>query len=253
MSTCTAQTSRMRERQMKQFSFLFLTLGVVATIGTAPLMAQTAISAGGVVESTSGGLKFPDGTEQATASAGNVALVPDTGQTGCWDSTGVSHPCAGTGEDGDYQAGVAWPTPRFTDNPDGTVTDNLTGLIWLQDANCWLLSAGGEPDTWANALTGANTLSSGICGLIDGSAAGDWRLPNIKELLSLVDYGQTGPALPSGHPFVNVQSSFYWSSSSSDAGYNYAWSVGMSDGFAATFNKAGSSSVGRGWPVRGGQ
>jgi hypothetical protein len=32
--------------------------------------------------------------------------------------------------------GVAWPNPRFTDNSDGTVTDNLTGLIWLKNANC---------------------------------------------------------------------------------------------------------------------
>ena len=41
----------------------------------------------------------------------------------------------GTGHDGDYQMGVPWPDPRFTDNEDGTVTDNLTGLIWLEDAD----------------------------------------------------------------------------------------------------------------------
>jgi len=40
------------------------------------------------------------------------------------------------GDDGDIQAGVGWPTPRFTDNGDGTVMDNLTGLVWLQDVNC---------------------------------------------------------------------------------------------------------------------
>ena len=55
------------------------------------------------------------------------APVPKTGQT-------VSY---ATGDDGDLQKGVAWPDPRFTDNSDGTVTDNLTGLIWLKNANCF--------------------------------------------------------------------------------------------------------------------
>jgi len=41
-----------------------------------------------------------------------------------------------TGDDGDLQRGVPWPDPRYTDNWDGTVTDNLTGLMWLKDGNC---------------------------------------------------------------------------------------------------------------------
>jgi hypothetical protein len=65
--------------------------------------------------------------------AGTVAL-PETGQTTCYDTEGDVIPCAGTGQDGDIQAGVAWPDPRFRDNGDGTVTDNLTGLMWLKDA-----------------------------------------------------------------------------------------------------------------------
>ena len=64
-----------------------------------------------------------------------AVTVPKTGQTTCSDESGVSRPCTGTGEDGEHQKGVAWPNPRFTDNGDGTVTDNLTGLIWLKDAN----------------------------------------------------------------------------------------------------------------------
>jgi len=71
--------------------------------------------------------------------------LPATGQTGCWDSSGGSITCADTGQDGDIQAGVALPDPRFTDNGDGTVTDNLTGLIWLINANCF-----GE-QTWTQA------------------------------------------------------------------------------------------------------
>ena len=55
------------------------------------------------------------------------APVPKSGQTSS----------NATGDDGDLQRGVAWPDPRFTDNGDGTVTDNLTGLIWLKNANCF--------------------------------------------------------------------------------------------------------------------
>jgi hypothetical protein len=54
---------------------------------------------------------------------GKYAPVPKTGQTTSYAS----------GDDGALQKGVAWPTPRFTDNSNGTVTDKLTGLIWMKD------------------------------------------------------------------------------------------------------------------------
>src|SRR5512139_2423823 len=62
--------------------------------------------------------------------------LPRTGQDACFDAEGSVVPCVNTGQDGDKRAGAAWPSPRFTDNRDGTVTDNLTRLIWLKDANC---------------------------------------------------------------------------------------------------------------------
>ena len=49
--------------------------------------------------------------------------------------TGQTTPHHG-GDDGHIQAGAPWPSPRFFDNGDGTVTDYLTGLIWLKDAEC---------------------------------------------------------------------------------------------------------------------
>ena len=58
-----------------------------------------------------------------------------TGQTTCYDAAGASIACTGTGQDGAHLKGVVWPAPRFTDNNNGTVTDNLTSLIWLKDAN----------------------------------------------------------------------------------------------------------------------
>jgi hypothetical protein len=64
----------------------------------------------------------------------------------------------------------------------------------------------------------------------DGSVAGDWRLPNVKELESLIDFGWHSPALPVGHPFSVVQS-YYWSSTTDISRPDNAWSVNLDDGF----------------------
>jgi len=238
--------SRRSEALMKRSVYLGALAVLVLALWAVRVLAQTAISANGVVESTSGGFKFPDGTVQATAAAGG-APVEDTGQTGCWDTDGVSRPCAGTGEDGQFQAGVTWPTPRFTDNGDGTVTDNLTGLIWLKDANC----PPGKK-TWQGALDWVVLLNTTAIACTDYTAMTftDWRMPNIKELLSLVDYNQSAPVLPSG-PFVNVQSTwFYWSSSSLVADPRIAWHLDMGLGPGITSFKSTDYFV---LPVRGGQ
>ncbi len=129
---------------------------------------------------------------------------------------------------------MPWPVPRFTDNGDGTVTDNLTGLIWLKDANC-SETVGGIPRDgglmdWPAALAWCNSLGRGSCGLSDNSAAGDWRLPNINELKSLVDHSRHDPDLPAGHPFSNVQSVWYWSSTSNPVYTAAAFTVGISRG-----------------------
>jgi hypothetical protein len=122
--------------------------------------------------------------------------IPKTGQTTSYYS----------GDDGDLEKGLAWPSPRFTDNLDGTITDNLTGLVWWNPPDATYYG------NWSEAFSLCNSLENGVAGLSDGSSAGDWRLPNINELLSLLDYSQNAPALPSGHPFTYVQSSYYWTS-----------------------------------------
>ena len=177
------------------------------------------------------------------------AFVFETGQTTSY----------ATGDDGALRPGVAWPAPRFSDNGNGTVTDNLTGLIWLKNAGCF------EMAIWDEALDISNNLASGVCGLSDGSTAGTWRLPNAKELESLVDLQNTDPALPSGHPFSNVQAA-YWSSSTY-AGYSStisdyinhgtaAWMVDMEYGYMIWDDKPfwhAWSNYHYVWPVRGGQ
>lgn len=94
---------------------------------------------------------------------------------------------------------------RFIDNGNGTVTDNLTGVVWLKNANCF-----GKQNRKA-AYKSTQKLASGDCGLTDGSVAGQWRLPSMPELISLMDHFIPGQTLPYGHPFYNIQDEYYWS------------------------------------------
>jgi hypothetical protein len=173
------------------------------------------------------------------------APVQQTDQSQCWNQHGTPIACAGTGQDGEYQYGVS-VDPRFTDNGDGTVTDNLTGLIWLKDANCF------GNQVWLNALSEVNTLADGSCGLTDGSVAGDWRLPNVKELQSLIDFGHWAPALPPGHPFSGVQLFGYWSSTTFADYTGGAWLVNLLYGDVYYGIKTYSPGAPV-WAVRGGQ
>jgi len=161
----------------------------------------------------------------ATFTQGEIAPpapVPKTGQMNCYDATGAKISCSGTSQDGDIRAGTAWPTPRFSILGDGTARDDLTGLVWLQDGLC--LSG-----NWQAALDRVAAVSDGSCGLTDGSAPGQWRMPNAKEMLSLVDYG-TG-SLPSPHPFTNLPNSgltygaWFWTSTTDVFNTDLAWVV----------------------------
>jgi hypothetical protein len=150
-------------------------------------------------------------------------------------------------------------TARFTDNGDGTVTDNTTGLIWLKKTNCF------GPITWYKAMTAVADLAHGQCGLTDGSFQGDWRLPERAELLTLLDERYESPALSNatgtdqwmeGDPFSGVQSAPYWSATAYGNYPDAAWLVLFSQGYMLYYandsyaGKTGTSSV---WPVRGGQ
>lgn len=122
---------------------------------------------------------------------------------------------------------------RFIDNRDGTITDTKTGLIWLKDANY----LGGQK-SYQEAAQACRDLGEG------------WRLPERLELESLLDLIQCEPALSQGHPFINVQSSYYWSATTYAGNTSYAWIVSMSYGYVHDDFKANGDYV---WPVRGGQ
>src|SRR5262249_1064289 len=75
------------------------------------------------------------------------------------------------GDDASTQKGIPPAFPRYIDRGDGTIADTVTGLIWLKQADC-------IHDTWDGSLNALSALSDGQCGLTDGSAAGDWRMPS---------------------------------------------------------------------------
>src|SRR5262245_16585313 len=164
------------------------------------------------------------------------APVPRTGQTTCYDAIGTTIPCAGTGQDGEVQAGVPLPTPRFTDNNNGTITDNLTGLIWLKNANCiGTLNPGFDQDfaagdgyvTWQHALDFVAGINAGTYNCGDTSNGGthqtDWRLPNIREIQASLYIYDKVPSYP-GSPFTNFGVG-YWSSTSRIDIPSDAWGV----------------------------
>ncbi len=203
------------------------------------------------------GKTFSNATANGLSGTRSPAPVAATGQT-------VGDPIATTpGSDGDEAKGISVST-RFTDNGDGTVTDNLTGLVWLQDADCVSLGSTNGTDsqgTWADALADSNSLADGMCGLTDSSSAGDWRLPNLFELESLRDMSEHQPALPASHQFNNVIGDaapeaglFYWTSTSVDdttTNDNKAWIVEFTHGIIAYLAKTDTDKYI--WPVRDAQ
>jgi Protein of unknown function (DUF1566) len=111
-----------------------------------------------------------------------------TGQTQCYDAGGAVISCAGTGQDGELQKGLA---PSYLDNGDGTVSDLRTGLMWEKLSDDGSIHDKDTLYTWPGAFGGK------IATLNSTSFAGytDWRVPNVNELLSLVNYGAVNPAV----------------------------------------------------------
>jgi len=144
---------------------------------------------------------------------------------------------------------------RYSDNGDGTVTDNRTGLIWLKNANC------SGRMTWKEAMQWAAKLAQGQCGLRDGSRAGMWRLPTIDEWKAMVDKRYKYPALSNaagtsqwkeGDAFSGVSTSWvwYWSSTTHTKYTSSAWGVLLYSGYVSYRSMTSTNDV---WAVRGGQ
>lgn len=169
------------------------------------------------------------------------APVPQTGQTTCYDTTGATINCTNTGQDGELKVGWPWSNPRFTDNGDQTMTDMLTGLIWTKNAN----PAAGTK-TWQGALDYIKSLNKD-----NYLGHSDWRLPNINEMKSLIDKGQTNQSTwLNTQGFYNVRADFYWSGSTVAYSPYVAWYVRMTAGYVGNYGKNSNFYV---WPVRSSQ
>ncbi|MBU0676405.1 MAG: DUF1566 domain-containing protein [Proteobacteria bacterium] len=122
----------------------------------------------------------------------------------------------------------------FADNGNGTVTDNDTGLVWQQHDD-------GTTRQWEAAIS--------YCKVFSLAGAGDWRLPNIKELQAIIDEFTYSPAIdPAYFPGTNL--SGYWSSTASSFSSSLAWGVNFSNGYVHNYDKSNNYYV---RCVRGGQ
>jgi len=131
-----------------------------------------------------------------------ASKVPDTGQTTSYTTT--------FGEDSDYEINL----PSYTDNGSGTITDNVTGLIWQKEDD-------DITRVWDDAVSYCNDLSL--------ASYSDWRLSSKKELMSIVDYGTYSPSIDATD-FSATNASKYWSSTTLASNSSYAWPVHFSDG-----------------------
>ena len=136
---------------------------------------------------------------------------------------------------------------RYTDNHDGTVTDNRTGLVWLKNANCF------GNQNWNSAKKKVAKLASGKCGLHDQSKAGKWRLPSKEEWEIMMDYRYRKITLSNamgtdqwkeGDAFLGVQFSKYWSSTSAK---KKSWYVNIYNGEINSDKHDRTLNV---WPIR---
>lgn len=187
------------------------------TLTASPATGQTFVGWGGACAGTATTCSLRISAPMTTvtaeftqATASYPAPVPQTGQTICVGAINGHLSCSGTGQDGEIRAGVPLPTPRFMDNGNGTVTDNLTGLQWLKDLSCFGSGA------WLDAFSLLGNFNSGgapICAEYTAGTFADWRIANINELRSLINYGYQSPAVSNtagngkwteGDPFLNM-------------------------------------------------
>jgi hypothetical protein len=174
----------------------------------------------------------------------SLSSLLQNGQTECDQGEGALGPCPGSppGQDGAVRAGMPL---SYTDNADGTITDKATGLIWEK------LSNDGTMQDWSNTYTWYDAFNVKIVALNTAPCFADhcdWRLPNRRELDSLVDTGRVAPAID---PVFNTgctqgctvttcsctQLAYYWSSTTYQDLPTFAWAVDGNVGIVNGFEK----------------
>ncbi|HXQ24125.1 MAG TPA: DUF1566 domain-containing protein, partial [Candidatus Acidoferrales bacterium] len=176
----------------------------------------------------------------------SLSSLLQTGQTACDQGDGTLGACPGSPPDQDGAVGAGIP-PNYTDNGDGTIADKVTGLIWEK------LSNDGMIHDWTNTYTWYDAFNVKIAALNTPPCFADhcdWRLPNRRELDSLVDTGRAPPAID---PVFNAGCTpgctvttcsctqlmrSYWSSTTYQDRPTFAWSVDGNVGIVNAFEKS---------------
>ncbi|MEA1926870.1 MAG: DUF1566 domain-containing protein, partial [Candidatus Auribacterota bacterium] len=147
-----------------------------------------------------------------------------------------------TGDDGYYQDGAVFSYQTLDPAANGEIVtvDNVTSLMWAADGSEAGCNFGNQTDweaavDWAQGLTFAEYT--------------DWRLPNVKELQSIVDYGNHYPTIDTMY-FINTKTDRYWSSTTYIAITSSAWYVCFDSCFVLIINKTNDYYV---RAVRGGE
>jgi hypothetical protein len=143
------------------------------------------------------------------------------------------------GDDGALRSGRTWPEKRFYDHGNGTVTDRLSGLMWIKNAN--LMRGRGN---WYEAKKFIMHLNAE-----ERYGYKDWRLPEVKDFRTLIDYSRENPVLPYPHPFLHMASGIYWSSESNVQDPDYIWCVDLKNSRVDCYNKVNHAEYV--WGVRG--
>ena len=162
-----------------------------------------------------------------------------TGQKACYDASGAVISCPGSAQDGELRKGLPLPEPRFAIQGE-LVHDRLSGLVWTKNANLAEF-----PLTWQEALDYIAQLNAD-----HAFGQADWRLPNRREMRSLLHFETRKPALPPEHPFENVFLNWYWTSTTAAINPAYAWYVHLEGARMFYGHKEQYYLF---WPVRGGE
>lgn len=161
--------------------------------------------------------------------------LPKTGQNMSW----------AWADDGYYQMGYpAGGGQRYIDNGDGTVIDLATGLMWVKDPSQIPGGLFASPMYWYDAINN--------CENLDYAGWSDWRLPNINELMSIIDHSRYAPAWDPGvFPTPPDIWTPFWSSTTCAPWTDGAWAVYAYDGYKGSWGKPWDMCSVR--PVRAGQ
>jgi|GEM_PF-3700967 len=150
----------------------------------------------------------------------SAALLPDSGQTLCYDGAGAVITCPSSGtlaQDGSYPVNPL----SYTNNNDGTIRDNNTGLVWQQGTS-------GTTKTWYD--------SSAYCSSLSLGGLSGWRVPAKRELAGLVNYGAASAPYINTAMFGTTSGNFWAITANAQAG-TYAWYVSFANGTVSTSPK----------------